>query len=147
MKFVLIFKGHFTNFLILILIIFFSSFGNLQNVNAFTMDNSLDGKVTEELRLKVPKNFKEAWLNAEKNVWEPWLSEKEGFLDRTIFWNKNNEEALILVNWKNKKSWKSISIEEVNEIQKKFDESVNNFMRLDSNPLKLIYEAELYEQG
>ena len=147
MKFILTLKGYFSNFLILICIIFFSSFGNLQNVKAFTMDNSLDGKVTEELRLKVPTNFKEAWLNAEKNVWEPWLSEKEGFLDRTIFWNKNNEEALILVNWKNKKCWKSISIEEVNAIQKKFDESVNNFMRLDSNPLKLIYEAELYEQG
>ena len=147
MKFILNFKSHFSNFLILICIIFFNSFSNLQNVKAFTMDNSLDAKVTEELRLKVPKNFKEAWLNAEKNVWEPWLSEKEGFLDRTIFWNKNNEEALILVNWKNKNCWKSISIEEVNAIQKKFDESVNNFMRLDSNPLKLIYEAELYEQG
>ena len=33
------------------------------------------------------------------------------------FWDKK-EEALILVNWKNKKLWKSISMSEVNVINK-----------------------------
>ena len=35
--------------------------------------------LAEELRLKVPADLKEVWLQAEKNVWEPWLSSKMGF--------------------------------------------------------------------
>ena len=146
MKFILIFRKYFSNFLILICIIFFSSFSNLQTVKAFTMDNSLDGKVTEELRLKVPENFKEAWLNAEKEVWEPWLSIQDGFLGRQIFWDKEKEEALILVDWKNKKLWKSISMDEVNQIQEKFEENVKTSLNIKVNPFELIYEGELLKQ-
>ena len=53
-------------------------------------------------------------VNAEKTIWEPWLSSQDGFLGRQIFWDKEKEVALILVNWKNKKLWKSISMKEVN---------------------------------
>ena len=40
--------------------------------------------VTEELRLKVPADAKAAWLNAEKEIWEPWLSSQDGFLGRQL---------------------------------------------------------------
>ena len=66
--------------------------------------------VIEELRLKVPADAKVAWLNAEKEIWDPWVSSQDGFLGRELFWDKEKEEALILVNWKSKKLWKSIPI-------------------------------------
>ena len=120
---------------------------NFQIVQALSMENYQRGIVIEELRLKVPSEFKEVWLNAEKNIWEPWLSSQDGFLGRQIFWDKEKEEALILVNWKNKKLWKSISIEEVNEVQEKFEENVKSSLKLSENPFKLIYEGELDNQG
>ena len=55
--------------------------------------------------------------------------------------------ALILVNWKNKKLWKSISMKEVNEVQEKFEENVKSSLNLSENPFKLIYEGELENQG
>ena len=88
------------------------------------MDNDQSELVTEELRLKIPSKFKKIWLQAEKEVWEPWLSIQDGFLGRQIFWDKEKEEALILVNWKNKKLWKNISMNEVNEVQERFEEKV-----------------------
>ena len=88
------------------------------------MENFATEIVIEELRLKVPANFKEAWLQAEKNIWDPWLSKQSGFLGRQIFWDKEKEEALILVKWENKKLWKNISMEEVNEIQESFEKNV-----------------------
>ena len=103
--------------------------------------------VTEELRLEIPSKFKEVWLKAEKEVWEPWLSIQDGYLGRKIFWNKEREEALILVNWKNKRLWKSISMKEVNEIQEKFEENVKTSLNVDENPFKLIYEGELEKEG
>ena len=45
--------------------------------------------------------------------------------------------------WENKKLWKNISVQEVNEIQEKF-EKVLKILNLNVNPFKLIYAGELY---
>ena len=111
------------------------------------MESIQNENIVEELRLKVPTKFKEVWLNAEKKIWEPWLSRQDGFLGRQIFWDKEREEALILVNWKNKKLWKEISMEEVNVIQEKFDDNVKITLNLSENPFKLIHEGELDKQA
>ena len=116
-------------------------------LNALSMDTYQPGLITEELRLKIPSEFKKIWLQAEKEVWEPWLSIQDGFLGRQIFWDKEKEEALILVNWENKKLWKSISMNEVNEIQEKFEENVKTSLNTNVNPFELIYEGELVKQG
>ena len=134
----------FSLLLIFLLVFLFQS--NSQILNAFPMDKYQDELVSEELRLEVPSKFKAVWLKAEKEVWEPWLSIQDGYLGRKIFWDKEKEEALILVNWKNKRLWKSISIKEVNEIQEKFEENIKTSLNLNVNPFKLIYEGELIEQ-
>ena len=86
-------------------------------------------------------------MNYEKKFWEPWLSRQDGFLGRERFWDKEKEAVLILVNWKNKKLWKTIPMNEVNKIQEKFEENVKNSLNLSENPFKLIYEGELYKEG
>ena len=131
--------------LIFLVVLIFQTY--FQIVQALSMENYQRGIVIEELRLKVPSEFKEVWLNAEKKIWEPWLSSQDGFLGRQIFWDKEKEVALILVNWKNKKLWKSISMKEVNEVQEKFEENVKSSLKLSENPFKLIYEGELENQG
>ena len=135
----------FSFLLICLLVLLFQS--NSHSLNAVPMDKYQGELITEELRLEIPSQFKEVWLKAEKEVWEPWLSIQEGYLGRQIFWDKEKEEALILVNWKNKKLWKSITIEEVNEIQEKFEENVKTSLNMNVNPFKLIYEGELFEEG
>ena len=117
-----------------------------QIVKSLTMDNSKADIVYEQLRLKVPSDYKTIWLKAEKDIWDPWLSNKDGFLGRQIFWDKQKEEALILVKWKNKKLWKNIPMEEVNEIQKKFEANVVSSLNIDKNPFELILEGELDKQ-
>ena len=131
-------------FLLFLIILSFQT--KFQIVKALPMENYQSEFITEELRLKVPYDFKEVWLDAEKNIWDPWLSIQDGFLGRQIFWDKEKEEALILVKWKNKKLWKKISMLEVNEIQEKFEESVKESLDLNVNPFKLIYEGELCKQ-
>ena len=120
---------------------------NSASVNAVTMVNMKDDPITEELRLRVPLEYKDNWIKAEKEVWEPWLANKKGFLGREIFYNKEKEEALVLVKWLNKKLWKNISVKEVSEIQSIFEEHVKNQLKVDKNPFELIDEGELYVQG
>ena len=125
MKFSLNLKKIFQKYcliLVCLLVLIFQS--DIPNLKAFTMENYQGAMVIEELRLKVPADVKAVWLNAEKKIWDPWLSSQDGFLGRQLFWDKEKEEALILVNWKSKKLWKSIPMSEVNVVQQKFEDNV-----------------------
>ena len=135
----------FSFLLVCLLVFLFQS--NSQSLNALNMENLQNQIVIEELRLKVPSKFKEEWLKAENQVWEPWLSSQDGFLGRQLFWDKEKEEALILVNWKSKKLWKSIPMSEVNVLQEKFEDNVKTALNVSKNPFELIYEGELDIQG
>ena len=119
---------------------------DIPNLQALPMDKNRGEMVIEELRLKVPAVSKGAWLNAEREIWEPWLSSQDGFLGRQLFWDKEKEEGLILVTWKSKKLWKSIPISEVNVVQKKFEDNVKAALNAIENPFELIYEGELNKQ-
>ena len=133
--------------LILVCLIGLIDQSNIPNLKALTMDNYQGEIVIEELRLKVPADSKAAWLNADEEIWEPWLSSQDGFLGRKLFWDKEKEEALILVNWKSKKLWKSIPMSEVNIIQGQFEDNVKTALNVRENPFELIYEGELDKQG
>ena len=146
MKLNLNLKKKFQRFCLVLICLVVLIFQSNPNLNALTMDNYQGEMVIEELRLKVPADIKAAWLNAEKEIWEPWLSSQDGFLGRQLFWDKEKEEALILVNWKSKKLWKSIPISEVNIIQRKFEDNVKTALNVSKNPFELIYEGELVNQ-
>ena len=148
MKFNFNLKRKFQRFCLILvcLVILFFQFDR-PSLKALPMDNYQGEMVIEELRLKVSADVKEVWLNAEKEIWDPWLSSKDGFLGRQLFWNKEKEEALILVNWESKKLWKSIPMSEVNIVQERFEDNVKTALNVLENPFELIYEGELDKQG
>ncbi len=118
---------------------------NVSNSLALQM-NKLNENIVEELRLSVPLKYKETWLKAEEEVWEPWLSKQDGFLGRQIFYNQKTGEALLLVKWRNRNLWKNISDEEVNKMQKIYEKTVTSSLGVETNPFQFIYEGELFEQ-
>ena len=128
-----------------LLLVFIISQLNVSNAFALQM-NKLNENIVEELRLSVPLKYKETWLKAEEEVWEPWLSKQDGFLGRQIFYNQKTGEALLLVKWKNRNLWKNIAEEEVNKMQKIYEETVASSLGVETNPFKFIYEGELFEQ-
>ena len=141
-------KGKFRRFCFILVCLAVLTFqSNMPNLKALSMDNYQGEMVIEELRLKVPAQYKEVWLKTEKQIWDPWLSSQVGFLGRQLFWDKEKEEALILVNWESKKLWKSIPMSEVNVVQEKFEDNVKIALNVRENPFELIYEGELDKQG
>ena len=147
MKFNFNLKAKFRRFcLILVCLAVLTFQSDLPNLKALPMDNYQSEVVIEELRLKGPAQYKDVWLEAEKKIWEPWLSSQAGFLGRKLFWNKEKEEALILVTWESKKLWKSIPISEVNLVQEKFEDNIKDALNEGKNPFELIYEGELDKQ-
>ena len=144
MKVVSFFKNLIKKVFVLLLVFIISQL-NVSNAFALQM-NKLNENIVEELRLSVPLKYKETWLKAEEEVWEPWLSKQDGFLGRQIFYNQKTGEALLLVKWKNRNLWKNISDEEVNKMQKIYEETVTSSLGVETNPFKFIYEGELFEQ-
>ena len=141
------FKKRIKNFFFLLFsLLIFLNLINIHMNKAFAIDDYKKELVVEELRLKVPAQYKELWLQTEKKIWEPWLSSQDGFLGRQLFWDKEKQEALILVNWKSKRLWKSIPMSEVNEVQQKFEDNVKAALNVGDNPFELIYEGELDKQ-
>ena len=136
-------RNYFFSFIFLLVLITNNIFYN--NV-AYCMDNFQNNYVIEQLRLKIPTKYKEAWLRSEKKIWEPWLSKQDGFLGRKLFWDKKNEEALILVSWQNRELWKSIEMKEVFKVQEKFESDVKKSLNINENPFELIFEGELISQ-
>ena len=129
----------------IILLIFTILQSNSTNAFALPM-NKLNENIVEELRLSVPLKYKETWLKAEEEIWEPWLAKQDGFLGRQIFYNRKKEEALLLVKWESRNLWKNISNEEVDKMQKIYEETITSSLGVETNPFKFIYEGELFEQ-
>ena len=144
MKVISFLKNIIKKFFVLLLVsIIFQS----NSPNAFALQmNKLNENIVEELRLSVPLKYKETWLKAEEEVWEPWLSKQDGFLGREIFYNQKTGEALLLVKWRNRNLWKNISDEEVNKMQKIYEKTVTSSLGVETNPFQFIYEGELFEQ-
>ena len=144
MKVISCLKNIIKKFVVLLLVfIIFNS--NSSNAYALPMNKSKE-TIVEELRLSVPIKYKEIWLKAEEEVWEPWLAKQDGFLGRQIFYDEKKGEALLLVKWKNRNLWKNISDEEVNKMQRIYEETVNSSLGVKTNPFEFIYEGELFEQ-
>ena len=65
---------------------------DIPNLKALPMNNYRSEMVIEELRLKVPAVAKTVWLNAEKEIWEPWLSSQDGFWGDNYFGIKKKKK-------------------------------------------------------
>ena len=111
--------------------------------------NDSQGVVIEHLRLQVPKEYRQAWLFAEKKSWEPWLKTQRGFLGRKLFWDQRNEEATLMIKWSTRQNWKNIPQEEINLVQDQFEKIARAEIGNDNdviNPFPLIFEGELLPQ-
>ena len=109
-------------------------------------EGGYDVAVIEHLRISVPEQGREAWLEAERGSWEPWLAQQTGFLGRDLLWDPETEEGTLLIRWSSRQAWKAIPSEEVDEVQARFEQLARKEMALSQamdNPFPLVFEGEL----
>ena len=103
-----------------------------------------DVAVVEHLRVQVPAEAQQAWLQAEQGSWEPWLQQQEGFLGRDLLWDPSREEGTLLIRWASREQWKAIPEAEVEAIQERFEELAREATgHHEGNPFPLVFEGEL----
>ncbi|MEJ6657199.1 MAG: TIGR03792 family protein [Synechococcus sp. ArSW.bin.68] len=109
-------------------------------------EGGYDVAVIEHLRISVPAQGREAWLEAERGSWEPWLAQQTGFLGRELLWDPETEEGTLLIRWSSRQAWKAIRSEQVAEVQNRFEQLAREAMALPQemdNPFPLVFEGEL----
>ena len=100
--------------------------------------------VVEHLRIQVPSQERQAWLDAERGSWEPWLAEQTGFIGRDLLWDPRSEEGTLLIRWSSREAWKSIPQQDVEAVQERFEQLARESTgRKTGNPFPLVFEGEL----
>ena len=104
----------------------------------------LEVVVVEHLRIKVPADGRQAWLEAEQGSWEPWLQKQDGFLGRELLWDSAREEGTLLIRWASREQWKAIPEADVEAVQERFEELAREATgQRQGNPFPLVFEGEL----
>ncbi len=100
--------------------------------------------VVEHLRVKVPAEARQAWLEAEQGSWEPWLMQQDGYLGRDLLWDPEREEGTLLIRWASREQWKQIPEQELEQIQERFEQIARDATgQRQGNPFPLVFEGEL----
>lgn len=107
-------------------------------------DGSGEVAVVEHLRVKVPGAARQAWLEAERGSWEPWLQQQPGYLGRDLLWDAEREEGTLLIRWASREQWRSIPAAEVEAVQERFEQLARRATgQRQGNPFPLLHEGEL----
>ena len=105
---------------------------------------SFEVAVVEHLRVKVPAEARQAWLEAERGSWEPWLAQQDGYLGRDLLWDPEREEGTLLIRWASRQQWKAMPLEEVEAVQERFEQLARQATGTrQGNPFPLVFEGEL----
>ncbi len=103
-----------------------------------------DVAVVEHLRVKVPSEARQAWLEAERGSWDPWLAQQPGYLGRELLWDSEREEGTLLIRWASREQWKQIPEAEIEAVQERFEQLARQATgQSQGNPFPLLFEGEL----
>lgn len=109
--------------------------------------DAYDVVLVEHLRIKVPADAVQDWIQAERGSWEPWLEAQPGFLDRQLLWDPEREEGTLLIHWRSRDDWQSIPDQEIARVQERFEQLAQDLTGSEQgNPFPLLFEGELLPQ-
>ena len=114
---------------------------------ASAASGAYDVVLVEHLRIKVPADAVEDWIQAERGSWEPWLERQRGFLDRQLLWDPDREEGTLLIHWRSRADWQAIPDQEIARVQQRFEQLAQELTgSQQGNPFPLLFEGELLPQ-
>ena len=81
--------------------------------------------VIEFLKFRVPAEHREKFIQKDEEIWNPLFSKHPGFLGKEIWISPDDlTEVVIVIHWQDKEFWEGFSQEEVQLLEKQFDQSL-----------------------
>ncbi|KAM3091565.1 TIGR03792 family protein [Phormidesmis sp. 146-35] len=77
--------------------------------------------VIEWLKVNVPPELREQYIQKDTEIWTPVLSKYPGFVGKEVWINPNDAtEIVMVIHWADHDAWKSIPTEELVETDRQF---------------------------
>ncbi|MER3434404.1 MAG: TIGR03792 family protein [Leptolyngbya sp. ERB_1_1] len=81
--------------------------------------------VIEWLKVKVPLELRETYIQKDAEIWTAALSKYPGYVGKEIWFNPKDETDLIMViHWETKEAWKSVPASVLEETDRRFTEAM-----------------------
>ena len=81
--------------------------------------------VIEWLKVKVPIELREKYVQKDAEIWTATLSKYPGYVGKEIWFNPKDESELIMViHWETKEAWESIPASVLAEADRQFNEAM-----------------------
>ena len=77
--------------------------------------------VVEVLQMPVTKDQTSCWRTAEAEVWEPWLEKQSGYQGRELLWDRDRQQAVVLIGWLSQSEWDAIPAGSIKKTENRFD--------------------------
>jgi uncharacterized protein (TIGR03792 family) len=100
--------------------------------------------VVEVLQMPVKAEQQACWLQAETEVWEPWLEHQQGYRGRELLWDPQRLQAVVLVGWANQASWDAIPAAAIAATEQRFNQQLRSCLNSDAlTPLPLQWAGSM----
>ena len=77
--------------------------------------------VVEVLQMPVTKDQTSCWRMAEAKIWEPWLEQQSGYQGRELLWDRDRQQAVVLIGWLSQSAWDAIPASSIKKTETRFD--------------------------
>jgi uncharacterized protein (TIGR03792 family) len=79
--------------------------------------------IIELLRVKVPPEHREQYIQKDAEIWTAALAGYPGFLGKEVWINPHDtSEVILIVQWATREQWKAIPQAEIDAIDEKFNQ-------------------------
>ncbi|NJL42751.1 MAG: TIGR03792 family protein [Pseudanabaena sp. SU_2_4] len=81
--------------------------------------------VIEWLKVNVPPELREQYIQKDTEIWTPILSKYPGFVGKEVWINPHDPtEIVMVIHWKNHEAWKSVPSEVLVETDRQFTQAM-----------------------
>lgn len=84
--------------------------------------------VIEWLKIKVPPELRESYIQKEEEIWNPFLRSCPGFLGKEIWINpKEPDEVMLVIRWESHEALHSVSKEKLAQVEAEFNRAAGDY--------------------
>lgn len=77
--------------------------------------------VIEWLKIKVPPELREAYIQKDEEIWTTALAKFPGFVGKEVWINPQEpSEVVLVIRWTSREAWKAIPTDSLQETEKRF---------------------------
>jgi uncharacterized protein (TIGR03792 family) len=91
----------------------------------------IERMIIEFLKVKVKPGYRQQYMEAERKIWSAYLSQCEGFINKEVWLDPEDESILqIRILWNSKAQWKALPPKQLQELDVALTEQIGSVWQI-----------------